>query len=59
MERLNISADEKISGSKSFTERIHLVLVSLVGCAFNEVHGLTIDVSNNNFGDNLWYPVPI
>ena len=30
--------------------------MSLVGCAFNEVHGVTRDDSNHNFGDYLWYP---
>ena len=30
--------------------------MTLVGCAFNEVHGVTRYGENHNFGDNLWDP---
>ena len=39
-----------------FSERINLGLVSLVGCYLNELHGVTRDGENNNFGDNCWDP---
>ena len=42
MERPNGAADEKQFVIGWFTERIDIVLVSLVGCTFNGVHGLNI-----------------
>ena len=56
MERPNGDVDEKHLGIRRFTERINLGLASLVGCAFNEAHGVTRDDENNNFGDYLWDP---
>ena len=54
MERPNGAVDEKNLGIWRFTERINIGMVSLVGCDFNEVHGVTSYGANHNFGDNLW-----
>ena len=42
-----------------FAEIINLRLVRLIGCAFSEVHGVTRDVENQNFGDNCRDTGPI
>ena len=55
MERPNGDADEKQFVIGWFTERIDIVLVSLVGCTFNGVHGLNIYCTNHYFGDYCWY----
>ena len=36
-----------------FAEIINLRLVRLIGCDFSEVHGVTRDGENQNFGDNF------
>ena len=51
MEMLNGAVDERHIGVGSFMERINIGLVSLVGCAFNEVHGVTRYGENHNLGD--------
>ena len=56
MERPNDAVNEKHLGIERFLERINIGLVSLVGCAFNEVHGVSRNVSNHHFGDDLWDP---
>ena len=33
-------------------EGINICLVILVGCEFNKIHMVTIDVANGEFGDN-------
>ena len=35
-------------------ERINIPPVRLVGCDFNEVHGVTRDEATHDFGENLW-----
>ena len=54
MERLNAAVGLKYLRIRRFMERINIGLVSLVGCTFNEVHGVTRDGANHNFGDNCW-----
>ena len=49
MESLNGAVDEKYLRIRRFMERINIGLVSLVGCALNEVHGVTRDTANHNF----------
>ena len=51
MEMLNGAVDEKYLRIRRFMERINIGLVSLVGCAFNEVHGVTRHGENHNLGD--------
>ena len=51
MESLNGAVDEKYLRIRRFMERINIGLVSLVGCAFNEVHGVTRYGENHNLGD--------
>ena len=51
MYRTNGAVDENNLGIGSFTERTNLLLVSLVGCDFNEVHEVTRYSTNHNFGD--------
>ena len=45
---------QKNIGIGRFTDRINICLVSLVGCDFNEVNGVTRYGSNHNFCDNFW-----
>ena len=47
MERPNITVDYKHIGIGRFTEIINIDLVSLFGCAFNELHGVTRDGANH------------
>ena len=51
MESLNGAVDEKYLRIRRFMEIINIGLVSLVGCAFNEVHGVTRYGENHNLGD--------
>ena len=39
---------------RRFTERINFYLMTLVGCACIEVHGVTRNGENHNFGGNFW-----
>ena len=55
METPNGAVDEKHISIRRFTDRINIGLLSLVGCAFNEVHGVTRDSAKHNFGDYFWY----
>ena len=48
MERRNGAVDEKKLGIRGFMERINFGLVSLVGCNFNEIHGVTRDGAKQN-----------
>ena len=54
MERPSGAVDEKHLGIGRFTEIINPVLVVLVGCDFNEVHGVTRDYVNHIFGGYCW-----
>ena len=54
-ERMNGAVDEKLFGIGRSTERIILGLVSLVGCTFNELHGINRYGTKHNFGDYCWY----
>ena len=56
MERPNGTVDEKHLSIGSFTNIINIGLVILFGCAFNEVHGVTRDGANYDFGDYFWDP---
>ena len=56
MERRNGAVYEKYLRIVSFTEIINLGFVSLVGCGFNEVHGVATDGENHNIGYYCWYP---
>ena len=56
MDGSNGAVDEKNLGILNFSDRINCVLVILVGCAFDEVHGVTRYGENHKFGDNFWYP---
>ena len=51
MERPNGAVDEKYLRIRRFMERINIGLVSLIGCDFNEVHGVTRYGEHHNLGD--------
>ena len=51
-ERLNGAVYEKHLGIRRLLEIINIGFVSLVGWAFNEVHGFTSNGAKHNFGDN-------
>ena len=55
-ERRNVDVDEKNLRIGRFAESINIGLVSLVGCAFHEVHGVTRYGANHDFGGYCWYP---
>ena len=50
MEKLNGVVDGKQLGIGFLADIINLVLVSLVGCNFDEVHRVTRNGANHNFG---------
>ena len=50
---------KSISGLEGSLEKINIGLVSLVGCAFNEVHGITRDGENHNLVYYFWKPFSI
>ena len=56
MKRTNGAVDEKYLGIRRFKDRINIGLVSLIGCYFNKVHGVTRDGANHNFSYYLWEP---
>ena len=54
MERPDVGVDEKQFRIGGCTDIMNIGLVSLVGCIFNEVYGVTVDGKKHNFGDYLW-----